>query len=52
VKLGEALRSVTTEATPKEQFSDLIGMWHLEVGCQATASFDQQTLKLPGLIAA
>ena len=30
----------------------LIGMWHLELGCQATASFDRRAFKLPGFIAA
>ena len=35
------------------EFADcLIGMRHLERGCQATASFDQRALKLPGFIAA
>ena len=34
------------------EFADcLIGMRHLELGCQATASFDQRALKLPGFIA-
>ncbi len=34
------------------EFADcLIGMRHLEVGYQATASCDQQALKLPGFIA-
>jgi predicted nucleic-acid-binding protein len=30
----------------------LIGMLQLEPGCQATASFDQRAIKLPGFIAA
>ena len=30
----------------------LIGMRHLELGCLATASFDQRALKLPGFVAA
>ncbi len=30
----------------------LISMRHLEQGCQATASFDQRALKLPGFIPA
>ena len=35
------------------QFADcLMGLRHLELGCQATASFDQRALKLPGFIAA
>ena len=35
------------------EFADcLIGMRHLELGCQATAWFDQRALKLPGFIAA
>ena len=35
------------------EFADcLIGMRHLQFGCQATASFDQRALKLPGFIAA
>lgn len=35
------------------EFADcLIGMRHLELGCQATASFDQRALKLSGFIAA
>jgi predicted nucleic-acid-binding protein len=35
------------------EFADcLIGMRHLEFGCQATASFDQRALKLPGFVAA
>ena len=29
----------------------LIGMRHLELGCEATASFDQRALKLPGFVA-
>jgi predicted nucleic-acid-binding protein len=30
------------------EFADcLIGLRHLEVGCQATASFDQRPIKLP-----
>ncbi len=35
------------------EFADcLIGMRHLALGCQATASFDQRALKLPGFVAA
>jgi predicted nucleic-acid-binding protein len=35
------------------EFADcLTGMRHLELGCQATASFDQPALKLPGFMAA
>jgi predicted nucleic-acid-binding protein len=35
------------------EFADcLIGMRHLGLGCQATASFDQRALKLPGFVAA
>jgi predicted nucleic-acid-binding protein len=35
------------------EFADcLIGMRHLQLGCRATASFDQRAIKLPGFIAA
>ena len=35
------------------EFADcLIGMRHLGLGCQATASFDQRALKLPSFVAA
>ena len=35
------------------EFADcLIGMRHLGLGCQASASFDQRALKLPGFVAA
>jgi predicted nucleic-acid-binding protein len=35
------------------EFADcLVGMRHLELGCQATASFDQRALNPAGFIAA
>jgi len=35
------------------EFADcLTSMRHIELGCQATASFDQRALRLPGFIAA
>jgi predicted nucleic-acid-binding protein len=38
---------------PAAEFADcLISMRHLDLGCQATASFDQRAVKLPGFIAA
>lgn len=38
--------------SPAEFADCLIGTWHMELWCRATASFDQQVLKLPGFAAA
>jgi len=35
------------------EFADcLIGMRHLQLGCEVTALYDQRAIKLPGFIAA